>query len=123
MTICPGGKYYDPNNLQTAVDDAIGVLIVSCAGNSIANVRLTSQDFVPLFWSGAGTWDNSSTAKWSPASGGPYNQTWTTGKDAVFQGTTPGTVTVSGTMGCRQLDQLRRGWLHARRQRQWHQHH
>ncbi len=48
------------------------------------------------YWSGTGTWDNSATAKWSATSGGPYNQTWTAGKIAIFEGTA-GTVTVANT--------------------------
>ena len=44
--------------------------------------------------SGGFTWDNGSTAKWASASGGAYTGTWTSGNDAVFEGTA-GTVTLS----------------------------
>jgi autotransporter-associated beta strand protein len=64
-------------------------------------VNLTNSPFndwyvVPVngsYWTGTGTWDNSTTAKWSAASGGTYNQAWNAGADAIFEGTA-GTVTV-----------------------------
>ena len=40
------------------------------------------------------TWDNATTAAWSAASGGPYTSQWTSGNDAVFEGTA-GTVTIA----------------------------
>ena len=43
---------------------------------------------------GSFTWDNGSTAKWSNLPSGPYNTVWTSGNDAVLEGTA-GTVTVS----------------------------
>ncbi len=44
---------------------------------------------------GTGTfnWDNGTTAAWSSTSGGPYTSVWTSGNDAVFEGTA-GTVSV-----------------------------
>ena len=45
------------------------------------------------YWSGANTWDTGLTAAWATNSGGPYNEVWTNGNDAVFEGT-PGTVTI-----------------------------
>ena len=47
-----------------------------------------------LYWKGTGTWDTGATANWSDTSGGPYDQTWTPGMVAVFQGSA-GTVTVA----------------------------
>ena len=44
------------------------------------------------YWSGTGTWDSSSI-NWGTTPGGPYNTTFNTGDDAVFEGTA-GTVTV-----------------------------
>jgi len=44
---------------------------------------------------GGFTWNNNSTAKWSLTPGGPYNQPWTNGNNAVFEGAA-GTVTISG---------------------------
>ena len=64
-------------------------------------LNLTNSPFndwyvVPVngsYWTGTGTWDNSTTANWSATSGGTYNRTWNAGADAIFEGT-PGTVTV-----------------------------
>jgi autotransporter-associated beta strand protein len=42
-------------------------------------------------------WDDTTMADWATSSGGPYDQLWTSGSDAYFEGT-PGTVTVSGTV-------------------------
>ena len=44
--------------------------------------------------SGGFTWDNGTTAKWGSSSGGPYDQVWTSGNDAVFEGTA-GTVSIA----------------------------
>ena len=47
------------------------------------------------YGAGAFTWDNGTTAKWSSTPGGPnYNTVWTSGNDAVFEGTA-GTVTLA----------------------------
>ena len=42
-------------------------------------------------------WDQATTADWSSTSGGPYNQLWSDGASAQFEGT-PGTVNVAGTI-------------------------
>jgi autotransporter-associated beta strand protein len=47
--------------------------------------------------SGTKVWDQGTTAKWAYQTGGPYNQNWNSGSNAVFEGTA-GTVTVSGTI-------------------------
>jgi autotransporter-associated beta strand protein len=44
---------------------------------------------------GTQAWDNGITANWANAPGGPYNQFWSAGSDAVFEGTA-GTVDVAG---------------------------
>jgi len=44
--------------------------------------------------SGNITWDDGATAAWSPTSGGPYSQLWTSGGDAIFEGSA-GTVSVA----------------------------
>ena len=44
---------------------------------------------------GTFTWDNGSSAKWGSTTAGPYNAVWTSGNDAVFEGTA-GTVTIAG---------------------------
>ena len=54
-----------------------------------------------LYFSDAGgplTWDDGTTALWSSASGGPYMSLWSSGADAVFEGTA-GSVTVTGPIG------------------------
>ena len=43
---------------------------------------------------GTFTWDNGSTPAWSSVSGGPYSSVWTSGNNAVFEGTA-GTVSVA----------------------------
>jgi autotransporter-associated beta strand protein len=65
-------------------------------------VNLTNSPFndwyvVPVngsYWTGSGTWAPSTSATWSATSGGTYNQAWTPGADAIFEGTA-GTVTVA----------------------------
>ena len=55
----------------------------------------TALSAATQYGAGAFTWDNGTTAKWSPTPGGPlYNSVWTAGNDAVFGGTA-GTVTVA----------------------------
>jgi fibronectin-binding autotransporter adhesin len=44
--------------------------------------------------SGSFTWDDGSTAAWSPTSGGSYDQLWMSGNDAIFEGSA-GTVSVA----------------------------
>ncbi len=46
------------------------------------------------YGAGTFTWDNGTTAAWSSTSGGPYGSVWTSGNDAVFEGTA-GTVSVA----------------------------
>ena len=55
---------------------------------------MISQNWAPQFGAGTFTWDNATTAAWSPSSGGPYSNNWTAGADAVFEGN-GGTVTVA----------------------------
>ena len=45
------------------------------------------------YWSGSGTWNTTST-NWSLTPGGPYDQQWSNGDNAIFEGTA-GTVTVA----------------------------
>jgi fibronectin-binding autotransporter adhesin len=42
---------------------------------------------------GTFTWDSGTTVAWGAASGGPYGAVWTSGNDAVFEGTA-GTVSI-----------------------------
>ena len=44
------------------------------------------------FWSGTGIW-NASSSNWAAATGGPYSTTWTSGSNAIFEGSA-GTVTL-----------------------------
>jgi autotransporter-associated beta strand protein len=75
-----------------AANDNMGVVLAMGAGVCFDNVRVSYYDLSQLYASGGGTWDNSS-ARWASTAGGAYNNTWTAGKDAVFQGS-PGIVTV-----------------------------
>ena len=45
---------------------------------------------------GTFTWDNGITPAWSAVSGGPYSSDWTSGGNAILEGT-PGTVNVAAT--------------------------
>ena len=67
-------------------------------GRSLALAALTlvppTAQAATQFATGAVTWDNGTTAGWSATTGGPYTSTWTSGNDAVFEGTA-GTVTVA----------------------------
>lgn len=53
-----------------------------------------SANAATQYAAGSITWDNASTAAWSATSGGPYGSTWTSGSDAVLEGTA-GTVTIA----------------------------
>ena len=64
---------------------------------SIALVSLFachSAQAATQYASGSLTWDNTSTAAWSATPGGAYSSQWTSGNDAVFEGTA-GTVTLA----------------------------
>jgi fibronectin-binding autotransporter adhesin len=54
----------------------------------------SAQAQVSEYAKGAFTWNNNSTAAWSLVSGGPYTSVWTSGNNAVLEGTA-GTVTVA----------------------------
>jgi len=63
------------------------------------NITLTVASVAPApagteFARGAFTWDTGITPAWSLTSGGPYNYSWTSGNDAVLEGTA-GTVSVA----------------------------
>jgi len=100
--------------------DDVEPMVLLGAGSYADNVRVTAATNYSLYWTGglaaAGggststTWTDSSTtdrtaANWvASASGGSdsssnYYQLWTGGCNAVFQGPTAGTVTVSGPVG------------------------
>jgi len=68
---------------------AVWVLAVAVAILGLAAGPANAAD---KYWSGAGTWDTT-TASWGLASGGPYDQLWVSGDNAIFEGT-PGTVTL-----------------------------
>lgn len=69
-----------------AVVVSVTALLTSLAGSAHAATQYATGGFI---------WNNGITAKWGP-SGGPYTSVWTTGNDAVFQGTA-GTVSVAAT--------------------------
>ena len=60
----------------------------------VALVACHSAYAATQYASGSLTWDNVSTAAWSATPGGPYVSQWTSGNDAVFEGTA-GTVTLA----------------------------
>lgn len=60
----------------------------------------TSAIGVDLYWSGSGTWGVDSL--WATSPGGTYNQAWTPGANAIFEGS-PGTVDVSGNINVANL--------------------
>jgi len=74
--------------------DGLLTILGTAAGTCWSNVRMISQNWAPTYAAGTFNWDNSTTAAWSPSSGGPYSNNWTAGADAVFEGN-GGTVTVS----------------------------
>jgi autotransporter-associated beta strand protein len=88
--------------------DLPGILGMNLLNKSFSGVdemgsyqNLTTSAFsdwyvVPVkgaYWTGAGTWD-AGTTTWATVSGGTYNQGWTAGADAIFEGAA-GTVTVA----------------------------
>jgi autotransporter-associated beta strand protein len=96
------------NGTSYKVGDNLAVALVAGAGTCWDNVRLISQNWYPLYSQGNFTWDSNSTAVWSPTSGGSYTGKWAPigGKDpdAVFEGTTGGTVNVSGNVTANSLN-------------------
>jgi autotransporter-associated beta strand protein len=62
---------------------------------ALALTALTATGQTDRFWSGAGTWD-ATTTNWGIATGGPYNTAWASGDNATFEGTI-GTVTLGST--------------------------
>ena len=50
--------------------------------HSLPTARAATQ-----YAAGTFTWDNATTAAWSSVTGGPYTATWTSGNDAVLEGT------------------------------------
>ncbi len=65
---------------------------------NLTNSAFSDWYVVPVngsYWTGTGTWDTGTTT-WSATSGSAYNQAWTAGADAIFEGTA-GTVTVAST--------------------------
>jgi autotransporter-associated beta strand protein len=87
------------NGTSYKVGDGLALAFSAGAGTCWDNVRLISQNWYPLYSKGNFTWDNNNTAAWSTASGGAYTSKWTqvSGRDAdaVFEGTTGGTVSVA----------------------------
>jgi autotransporter-associated beta strand protein len=80
----------------------------------LATGEVVPKANIAMFWNGTGTWSAANT--WGLVSGGPYNQTWTSGRGAIFNvaastiiGATTNfayitanenvTVTASGTLG------------------------
>ena len=76
------------------------------AGTCWSNMRMISQNWVPMYTNstqgsqGTVVWESS---VWSNTSGSGYSNAWTTGRDAVFEGT-GGTVTVSTTVAANSLN-------------------
>ena len=52
------------------------------SGSGVVVVSAGPSGPSTLFWNGTGTWTDASS--WSETSGGPYDQTWTSGDHAVF---------------------------------------
>ena len=71
------------------------------AGTCWDNVRMISQNWYPMYGSGSFNWSDS---KWSATSGSGYTGSWVSGKDAVFEGTTGGTVNVSSPVTANSLN-------------------
>jgi hypothetical protein len=64
-----------------AIVPGVLALGASCLASAQANPAYFSYS------AGSRTiWDNAATADWAATSGGPYNQPWTGGSDAHFEG-------------------------------------
>ena len=57
-------------------------LVALVALLAVPDLRAQSTQYA----AGAFTWDNGTTAKWASSTGGPYTSVWTSGNDAVFEG-------------------------------------
>ncbi len=66
-------------------------IALAAAAFFLAAIQTQAQSI--QYGTGTFTWDNGTTAAWSSSSGGPYNSVWTSGNDAVLEGTA-GTVSV-----------------------------
>ena len=76
---------------------ALALLVIALAWLPTTPAAAITQTWA-LYWTGNGTWDNGTVAKWADLSGGDppgtYNMTWAAGRTAFFEGT-PGSVTVA----------------------------
>ena len=71
---------------------SVTISATNADGTGTATLTITIAS-ANLYWSGTGTWDNS-TVNWGTSPGGPYNvSAWQPGANAVFEGTA-GTVTL-----------------------------
>jgi len=70
---------------------------LAVAAVAMAAFAFTTSASADLYWSSASGGTNWSDSKWATSPGGTYDQPWTAGENAVFEGT-PGTVTVSGNI-------------------------
>lgn len=80
---------------MTARRKTTDVLTVAIAAMAVVGLTVRSAVAADLYWSGSGTWGVDS--KWATSPGGTYDQPWTDGAIAHFEGT-PATVTVSGNI-------------------------
>ena len=91
------GQYTIGTFTASATTQTFTLLGVASSQLNAIQVRDTTSGY---FSGASGTiWDASTTADWSTASGGSYNQTWSgvAGANAIFEGTA-NTVTVNGSV-------------------------
>ena len=82
-------KSSDPCPQTHSYSSILAALAVAAFAIAPPSARAATQ-----YATGAFTWDNGTTTKWSATSGGPYTSVWTSGNDAVLEGTA-GTLTLS----------------------------
>lgn len=81
------GKLYVGTDATGLTSTQLAQILFFNGTNYYSATILSDGEIVPkaniaMFWNGAGTWSNANT--WSFVSGGPYNQTWVSGRGAIF---------------------------------------
>jgi hypothetical protein len=81
------GKIFIGNSASGLTSSQLARIYFFNGTNHYTAVQLSTGEIVPtaniaMFWNGSGTWSTANT--WSLSSGGTYNQTWVTGRAAVF---------------------------------------
>jgi autotransporter-associated beta strand protein len=94
-----GGKLFVGSSATGLSASQVQQILFFNGTNYFTSTQLSTGEVVPtaviaMFWNGAGTWSSANT--WSNVSGGPYNQTWISGRAAIFN-VASSTITLSAS--------------------------